>query len=811
MMQQAVATPSVRAVEGTMENPDWVYDWAFEHFTGKLRERIQQGWRVLSISQYGEGQDTRFAGLFVHRPGPRLDWVLGWARRDFEWACAEKAKAGLFPILVTGNGGGPNANFSAVFEERAQSQGTAISVGVDLAAYPQEVKDRAKGQWIARSAALHDDSATATAVTTVWDRNTGEVGWNAFAGLSHEEFETYFKEQHRVWGRPAFVTGSTRGLRLAIYRDDQIGQIGTGFVLRPAMTGEDWQAERVKLLEQGIYPVCLQGHGTGEGRRFAAIFQRGEAPAARVVRRRGSAGVAAIDDAVTDLMKASSIRAAALALVDGTQLVYARSYSRAEPDYPVVEPTTVFRLASVSKLPIALSIHQAVAEKLLRLGDGLPQAIPLTNPDGSAPTNTAYLNGTVQSLLEYGGWFERYEGRYEDAARAMGVDLPLSYDQIARYMLTVPLRATANDRLDDFGYFLAGQIVRRLRNKSAVAAALQDRLLTPLGLKRLRVARSLIFHQEADEARYHPRDLGMVRSLMSKNQPTVPRGYGDEHFETREGSGGLSGSVVDVARILAAMNAKPYTPLGRPAVESLLTHASGPGRGHGFDWIEIGGGKRRGPKGGKLQTSQSGIWFEEDGLCSVVVWNGLHTGPNLWDEEPGDGNGWYPRFDRVLNAAAGVRWPQQDLFPDYGMASLPAIQEGWRWCVKCEGMFYAGHGAGVCPKGGAHDGSGSAHYKVMMNSAFPYGQNGWRWCKKCQGLHYGGFGPGLCAAGGGHDGTGSGDYRVVANSPYAERQQGWRYCHRCQGMFFSEHPTHGSCPAGGQHDPTGSFAYAISD
>ena len=427
MMQQAVATPSVREGEGTMANPDWVYDWAFEHFTGKLRERIQQGWRVLSISQYGEGQDTRFAGLFVNRPGPRLDWVLGWARRDFEWACAEKAKAGLFPILVTGNGGGPNANFSAVFEERSQSQGTEISVGVDLAAYPQEVKDRAKGQWIARSAALHDDSANATAVTTVWDRNTGEVGWNAFAGLSHEEFETYFKEQHRVWGRPTFVTGSTRGRRLAIYRDDQIGQIGTGFVLRPAMTGEDWQAERVKLLEQGIYPVCLQGHGTGEGRRFAAIFQRGEAPAARVVRRRGSAGVAAIDDAVTDLMKASSIRAAALAIVDGTKLVYARSYSRAEPDYPVVEPTTVFRLASVSKLPIALAIHQAVAEKLLRLGDGLPQAIPLTNPDGSAPTNTAYLNGTVQSLLEYGGWFERYEGRYEDAARAMGVDLPLSY------------------------------------------------------------------------------------------------------------------------------------------------------------------------------------------------------------------------------------------------------------------------------------------------------------------------------------------------------------------------------------------------
>ena len=246
----------------------------------------------------------------------------------------------------------------------------------------------------------------------------------------------------------------------------------------------------------------------------------------------------------------------------------------------------------------------------------------------------------------------------------------------------------------------------------------------------------------------------------------MPAGYGDEHYEATEGSGGLSGAVVDVARILAAMNARPYSPLGRPAVESLLERSGRRGRRP-----RVRRPQRRtrpapaGQKGGLFQTSQSGIWFDENGLSSVVVWNGLHTGNDTRHDGNSDDFGWFPRFDKVLDAAAGVNWGTTDLFPDYGMDPLPQTQEGWRWCVRCEGMFFAAAGKRVCPAGGIHDGGGSGHYHVMFNSSFPYGQNGWRYCKKCGGLHYGGFGPGVCAAGGGHDGGGSLDYRLVANSP----------------------------------------------
>jgi CubicO group peptidase (beta-lactamase class C family) len=798
------------SISAATPDPERVYDWAFEHFVGLLGERIAQGRQVLSLSQYGTGAATRFAALFDNRPGPRLDWLLGWERSDFIKAVAEKRKAGYYVVLVTATDAGADTRFSAIFEERLASQATDFQLDIPEAEFRAEVDRRGANGWVPRGGTIYDRPGQPWRVAMVWERNPAGVGWNAFAGLDHAQFEDHFQQQYRVWGRPVFATGSTTGRRLVIYRDDQIGQIGTGFVLRPAQTGEEFDKERETLRAQGIYPVVLQGHGSGTGRRFCAVFQRSETPVARVVRRTGNgAAVAAIDDAVIAKMKSSHIRGAALAIVQGTRLVYARGYSWAEPDYPQVLPTTPFRLASVSKLPITLALYQAIAEGLLTLEMNLPAAIPLTNPNGSAPTNDAYVNGSVRQLLELGGRFERYQERYADVRAAFNGNFPVTYDQIARYMLTVPLRAVPNDRLDDYGYFLAGQIVRRLRNKSTVEAALADRLLTPLQITRLRVARSLLAHQKPDEARYHPRNLRLAPSIMTNNRPLVPAGYGDEHYETTEGSGGLSGAVVDVARILAAMNARPYSPLGRPAVEHLLSEAVRVGAGHGFDALSGTAGNRRGQKGGLFQTSQSGIWFEENGLSSVIVWNGVHTGNDLSHANGGD-FGWYPRFDKVLDAAAKVNWGTTDLFPQYGMDPLPQTQEGWRWCRKCEGMHFGVAGNSVCPAGGAHDTFGSGPYRIMFNSAFPYGQNGWRYCTKCGGLHFGGAVKGACAAGGSHDSTNSLDYRLVANSPYKEQQNSWRYCKKCQGAFFGGRPTQGRCPAGGPHDGSGSFDYSIS-
>ena len=44
-----------------------------------------------------------------------------------------------------------------------------------------------------------------------------------------------------------------------------------------------------------------------------------------------------------------------------------------------------------------------------------------------------------------------------------------------------------------------------------------------------------------------------------------------------------------------------------------------------------------------------------------------------------------------------------------------SYQEGWRWCHKCEGLFFAGHPSqGRCPAGGSHDASQSGHYAIPL-------------------------------------------------------------------------------------------------
>lgn len=88
------------------------------------------------------------------------------------------------------------------------------------------------------------------------------------------------------------------------------------------------------------------------------------------------------------------------------------------------------------------------------------------------------------------------------------------------------------------------------------------------------------------------------------------------------------------------------------------------------------------------------------------------------------------------------------------------MQREWRWCSKCQGLWYGGNPAGPCPAGGSHIKTGSGNYSLVLDSASPAGQTDWRWCSKCQGLWYGGNPPGPCPAGANHIKAGSGEYRI---------------------------------------------------
>jgi hypothetical protein len=141
-------------------------------------------------------------------------------------------------------------------------------------------------------------------------------------------------------------------------------------------------------------------------------------------------------------------------------------------------------------------------------------------------------------------------------------------------------------------------------------------------------------------------------------------------------------------------------------------------------------------------------------------------------------------------------------------------QDNWRWCHKCQGLFFSGgqDSIGNCPAGGQHEKSVSGNYALAHNAPDFSGQHDWRWCHKCQGLFFsaGQDSIGSCPAGGQHEKGVSGNYALAHNAPNTPGQQDWRWCHKCWGLFFSGgQESVGSCPAGGQHEKGVSGMYTL--
>jgi hypothetical protein len=89
------------------------------------------------------------------------------------------------------------------------------------------------------------------------------------------------------------------------------------------------------------------------------------------------------------------------------------------------------------------------------------------------------------------------------------------------------------------------------------------------------------------------------------------------------------------------------------------------------------------------------------------------------------------------------------------------VQEDWRWCKKCQGLFFGASSQGVCPAGGAHSNQPSGNYVLIDSNLIAQGQPDWHWCSKCQGLFFAKGPQGVCPAGGAHDGSGSGEYKLM--------------------------------------------------
>jgi hypothetical protein len=176
--------------------------------------------------------------------------------------------------------------------------------------------------------------------------------------------------------------------------------------------------------------------------------------------------------------------------------------------------------------------------------------------------------------------------------------------------------------------------------------------------------------QPADEARYTDITMPLAHSVVDADQRLVPSGYGDANYSVVGPDGGISSAVIDMARILAALNlTAANNPMLAPSeIQSMFQAAAAGYRAHGWDGCSQSNGGWKAQKGGSWVDNQSCVAHFPNGISMAVAWaHSIVPTGNQYPNPPGD---WYPWFPEVTNPASAQDWGTTDLFPSFGMPSL---------------------------------------------------------------------------------------------------------------------------------------------
>src|SRR4029079_15500019 len=203
----------------------------------------------------------------------------------------------------------------------------------------------------------------------------------------------------------------------SVFRDDVVG----AWAARHGMTAAQYQAEVDKQNRAGLYPICVQGGGSGAGTRYAAVFAKQDVPVARQWTATGTEipQLAGFDNLMQSFMRTNAVRAAQLTIARKGVVKLARAYTWAEPGYRITQPGDRFLLASCSKMFLEAAVQKLYDTQKLTPTRRVYPLLGFTKPLDARSDRI-----TIQQLLDH-------MGGYDDTGTGSGYDPTYSMRQIA--------------------------------------------------------------------------------------------------------------------------------------------------------------------------------------------------------------------------------------------------------------------------------------------------------------------------------------------------------------------------------------------
>jgi len=567
-----------------------------------------QGYRMISLSVYGDPSNALYAAVWVQRAGPAWVAIHGVDATGYQSFFNNWTAKGFVPVIVCATGPVGSTIFAALFEHgicgpwlarHGMTSGPATNAGT----FQNFLASAAAQRLILRSVTIYG-APNARRYAAVWHANPTFVKCHVYPAETTASYQTVFNAEIQLPGfrlegyRPAYVALSDDHIYCAAFRDDVVG----AWIARHGLTSAEYQTEFNKQTAAGFYPICVQGGGSGANTRYAAIFAKQDIAVQRQWTVTGTLvpGLAGLDHAMQGFMQANGVRAAQLAVGEDGVIRFCRAYTWAESGYRVTRPSDRFLLASCSKMFLEAAVQALYDANKLTPG---ARVYPLLG--FSHPADLRSDTITIQQLLDHMGGYNDlpvsqggsgFDPTYHmrEIAVALGLTQPVSKLDVARYMYGRPLDFDPGTqaRYSNFGYLLAGAVVEKVAQKKYFDFV-RKTLLQPAGISEVaiiptRAAKRKNFMAIVEDEGLGLNPLDLTSSLLV---PFVYGGDGEinEVGDPNDGLGASAHALTQFIHLHAVWGNGP-----RPANGTWARSGSTPGasslavsRGDGVDWAFV--------------------------------------------------------------------------------------------------------------------------------------------------------------------------------------------------------------------------------
>jgi CubicO group peptidase (beta-lactamase class C family) len=374
--------------------------------------------------------------------------------------------------------------------------------------------------------------------------------------------------------------------------------------------------------------------------------------------------MAGFDKAMKTFITERDISCAQLAVARNGKILLARGYgvySKPGNVLARVQPTSLFRIASLSKSLTAAAIVRLVQDGKVTLGAKVATLLGL-----STTADPRLANVTLWRLLQHTAGWDRDVSKdplWNDHTISASLDVPLPIDHadIMKYVTARKLDFAPGTKYvySNYGYMLAGRVIEKVSGMSYESYVTQ-KLLTPAGISRMRLGHSLRSEAVSTEVTYASKETN--KSVVDESGTVVPYPYGGFNMPNQDANGGWLASAVDLVKWGFVFNAAGpvlnSTSISRVfAKPELGVTANGSWYGLGWSVRDNNDGGLNTWHTGSMPGTFSFLARVQNGVSYCAIFNRR--------EEAGTPD--FDSIDPILGQAIGTvaTWPTTDLTPKY--------------------------------------------------------------------------------------------------------------------------------------------------